>query len=427
LNINDDEKLLYLANLIAVARADGAISPNEAETIHSAQKRIGARKTMLRKAESIAEAPDYVPSPVGPLSTKIANLEDMVLVSLIDGAIDQAEKPVVVTFARDVGVTNDQLAVIVAQAKDAIAESDATRTCPSCSASAPVDAKFCPKCGGSLEQSDKEAAVPVAYNIPSEGIAIEFAESTASGFADAVTRAQGAPVSGTCVKGKKTWYLAAWPKEEIADAVVLVKDLKGMRNRKVWIDGRESRWDEVFGFTWCCEQRRSAYRPAEYCFGIDEKRLNIWGCKNTRMEWAKWSDWFSYGSYKKGGMLKNHNVFVFDKERIRHELETSLFQFRFCPYMNFNLIEAVLELFPDEAEIKPRGAWDYKEDYDESPGSIRVKEKVNDGGYTYTKEFYSSGVVPRSPDLGIKILVKALKSCGGDDAFVAGLLAYHGD
>jgi hypothetical protein len=43
-----------LANLLAVARADESISPNEAQTIQDAQKRIGARKTLLKKAESAA-------------------------------------------------------------------------------------------------------------------------------------------------------------------------------------------------------------------------------------------------------------------------------------------------------------------------------------------------------------------------------------
>ncbi|MBW1864832.1 MAG: hypothetical protein JRI64_04155 [Deltaproteobacteria bacterium] len=426
MNLSNEEKITYLANLFAVARADGSVSPNETQSIEEAQKRIGARKTALRKAETAVEA-DYVATPVGPFSAKIANLEDMVLVSLVDGALDQSEKPVVLEFARRVGVTNDQLKLILTQAKASILSSKAMRACPSCSASVPRDAKFCPECGGSLEQSDREAAIPVAYSIPTDGVAIEFAESTASGFADAVHKAKAAPTQAECVKGKKTWYMAAWPKERIAEAAKLVEDLKGMRNRKVWVDGKESRWNDVFGFTWCSEQRNSAYRPLEYCFGVDDKRLNIWGCKNARMDWVKWGDWFSYGSFKKGGMLKSSHVFIFDKKRIRHELETNLFKFRFCPHLNFRLVEAVLELLPDEVEVKPKGPWTYKQDYDESPGCIKVKEKVVEDGYTYTNEFYSSGVVPRSPELGLNILKKALKSCGGEPAGLKGVLAYCGD
>jgi hypothetical protein len=427
MNIDDDQRVAYLANLLAVARADGSISPNETQAIEDAQKRIGAKKSLLKKAETVVEASEYLPEPVGTFSTKIANLEDMVLVSLVDGVLDQTEKPVVLEFARKVGITNDQLKLILAQAKASVASSRATRTCPGCSASVARATKFCPECGGSLEQTDTEAAVPVAYSIPSEGVAIEFAESTASGFADAVRRAQEAPIRASCVKGKKTWYMAAWPRANIVEATRLIEDLKGMRNRKVWVDGKESRWDDVFGFAWCSALRNSAYRPLEYCFGVDEKRLNIWGCKNAGMDWVKWSEWFSYGSFKKRGMLKKQNVFAFDKKRIRHELETSLFRFRYCPHLNFHLIEKVIDLLPDEVEVNPDGPWVYKQDYDESPGCIRIKETVGEGGYSYTNEYFSSGVAPRSPELGLQILKKALQSCGGDAAKIKDILSYRGD
>jgi RNA polymerase subunit RPABC4/transcription elongation factor Spt4/uncharacterized tellurite resistance protein B-like protein len=365
MNLSDEEKITYLANLIAVSRADGSVSPNERQAVEAAQKRIGARKTALKRAESVAEAENFSVTPVGPFSTRITNLEDMVLVSLVDGTLDQTEKPVVLDFARRVGVTNDQLKLILSEAKAFIVSSKATRACPSCSAEVPREAKFCPECGGSLEQSDKEVALPIAYNIPSSDVAIEFAESNASGLADAVRKARVEPVEAECMKGKKTWYMAAWPKEGIVEAAKLVEDLKGMRNRKVWVDGKESRWDEVFGFIWCSEQRNSAYRPFTYCFGVDDKRINLWGCKNARMDWVKWGDWLSYGSFKKGGMLKSGHFFIFDKKRIRHELETNLFRFRFCPHLNFRLVEAVLQHLPDEVEVKPKGQWAYKQDYDE--------------------------------------------------------------
>ena len=303
MNLKDDEKITYLANLIAVSRVDGSVSPNETQAIETAQKRIGARKTALRKADAIAQSEGFVPTAVGSFSVRIANLEDMMLVSMADGVLDQAEKPVILAFAKKVRITNEQLQLVLNEVRACLNSSEATRACPICSAKVPRDAKFCPKCGGSLELSDKAAAVAVEYTIPSIGVAIEFAESTASGFVDAVRKAKTAPENAECAKGKKTWYMAAWPKEQILEAAKLVKDLKGMRNRKVWVDGKESRWDDVFGFTWCSEQRNTAYRPNEYCFGIEDKRLNLWGCKNARMEWVKWSDWFTYGNFKKGGPL----------------------------------------------------------------------------------------------------------------------------
>lgn len=425
--LTNDEKITYLANLYAVARADGSVSPNELRAIEASQKQIKATKTALKKAESLAESSNNATGPMQRLSMNIANLEDMVLVALVDGSLDRAEAPVITGFAKSIGITNDLLKRIVGQAKRVVTEMTATRVCPGCSATAPGDAKFCPDCGDSLTQSDKESAVAITYDIPKTGFTIEFAESTASGFGDAVRKADAAPIHSICVKAKKSWYMAAWPKEQIIEVLAIVRDLKGMRNRKVWVDGEETRWDEVFGFAWCSDERGSAYRPNEYCFGISDKQLNTWGCRQIRMEWNSWADWFSYGSFKKGGLIKGDPKFVFDKKRIRHELETNLFRFRHCPHIDFALIDAVLTSFPDEVRVTTNGPWKYKKDYEHTPGCITVKEKIVDDDYTYVDEYYSSGVVPTSSDVGLTILKEALRSCGRSSSEVKGVLKYRGD
>ncbi len=427
MNLTDDQKIAYLANLVAVSRADGGISPNETQAIETAMKGISGKKAILKKAELLAQSEGFIPTAVGSFSVRIANLEDMILVSLADGVFDQAEKPVVLAFAKQVGITNDQLQLVLGEVRASLSSVKYRRACPSCSAFVSSDAKFCPECGGSLGVSDKEAAVAVEYAIPPVGIAIEFAESTASGFADAVQKAKVAPENADCIKGQKTWYMAAWPLARIAEAEKLVADLKGMRNRKVWLDGKESRWEDIFGYTWCSEQRNTAYRPLEYCFGVSEKRFNIWGCKQAQMDWVRWSDWFSYGKFKKGGFLKGEHTFVFDKKRIRHELETNLYRFRLCPHLNFKLVEAVLAQLPDEVDVKPKGDWLYKEDYNESPGSIKIREKIENGEYSYTKEFHSSGIVPRTPNTGLQILKRAIQAVGVEAAGVKPILSYRGE
>lgn len=424
MNLNDQEKVLYLANLIAISRVDGIVSQNELSVIETVQKRIGARKTELKKAENLVQSGDFKSKSVGKFSERAANLEDMMMVALADGALDDSEKSILISFAKQIGITNEQVKLIFSERKSVLASVNATQACPSCSAKVQNDAKFCPECGGSLGKTDTAVAIVREYTIPTVGIVIEFAESTASGFIDAVRKAKASLEYAECQKGKKTWYMSTWSRDQISEAAKLAEDLKGMRNRKVWVDGKESPWDEVFGFTWCSKQRDTAYRPIGYCFGLDDKRLNLWGCKNANLDWVKWGDWFSFGRFQKSGILKDKYTFVFDKNRIRHELENNLFRFRFCPYLNFQLVEAVLAEFPNEVEIKPGGEWVYKQDYNESPGSIRVKEKVVENGYTYTNEFHSSGVVPRGSEVGIRILKRALQSAGLEESQIKGVLSY---
>lgn len=423
--LTNDQKVTYLANLILIARADGKLSPHETDAIESIQKSIGARKAELNKAYKVAEAQNYEMSPVGHWTDKTKNLEDIIYVSMIDGSIDQTEKPLIIGFARQINVSQDQINIIVRDVKNIILSGTSAILCPNCGAKIQSNVKFCPECGASIADIAEKKAVAVSYEIPKSGIAIEFSESTASGFTHAVQNQQAAPINATCLKDKKSWYLAAWPSNEITKTMKLVENLKGMRNRKVYVDGEESRWDEVFGFAWCARQRNTAYKPMEYCFGLDEKSLNIWGCKQARMDWAEWSDWLGYGSFR-NKRLPNQVCFVFDKNRIRHELETNLFKYRFCPYLRFDLIEAVLKELPDEVTPSEKGPWVYKRDYNETPGSIKVKVENSEGGYTYTDEYYSSGVAPKSVVLGLRILRKAFQSCGFDVLEVKEILEFKG-
>jgi len=69
----------------------------------------------------------------------------------------------------------------------------------------------------------------------------------------------------------------------------------------------------------------------------------------------------------------------------------------------------------------------YKRDYDESPGSIKVKVKTDENGYAYTDEFHSSGVEPRTPAIGLAILKKAFSAADVDSSDLKGVLSYRGD
>lgn len=422
----DDEKISFLANVFCVIRADGKISEKEMTAITTYAKTLGCTKSIITKAENKSAEPGFSITPVGVFSEKIANLEAMLYASIIDGVITPEEKNLILLFGKAINITNDQLQIIVAETKSRVIKDDYL-TCTECSTQNSASAKFCGNCGASLISGNTDKSIAIAYDIPQNGITIEFAESTASGFSDAVLKAKQAPKTATCIKNKKTWYLASWPLNEINEAVSLVEDLKGMRNRKVWLDGKESRWDEIFGFTWCSQQRNSAYRPVEHCFGIEEKKLNIWGCKQSGMNWTSWERWFSYGDFSDFNSRTNEATFIFNKNRIRHELETNLYRIRLCPHLNFKLIETILEIFPTEVKVSTtkKTEWKFKQDYEQTQGAIFIKEVTTDGAFSYTREYYSSGIVPNGQEAGLNLLKKALGKIGMSHKEMQTVLTYH--
>lgn len=424
MNLSSEQKVQYLANILFIARADGKIANKETIIVEDVQKWIGAKKSELNKANQMVEQPNFKLILIGNFTDKVKNLEDLILISLIDGSLDEVEKSELINVAKELQISKDQFNYILNDVKQYIGLQKESIRCSKCNKEIDANAKFCPDCGNPINPLEQDKSISVSYEIPSKGIAIEFAESTAAGFADALVEQQNAPLNKTCQKAKKTWYIAAWADNNIINTLKLVNNLGGMRNRKVHIDGEEQRWDEVFGFTWCSEERNSAYKPVEYCFGLDDKRLNIWGCKQSRMEWTEWANWFSYGSFEKSGLLKNQVIFKFDKERIKHELKTNLFKYKYCPYLKLEFIEKVIEQFPDEVTITENGLWKYKEDYDESPGSLKVTLRTTEDGYTSTDEFYSSGVVPRSVSMGVEIVKRAIKESGMNLNDLKGVLEF---
>jgi hypothetical protein len=165
-------------------------------------------------------------------------------------------------------------------------------------------------------------AEEIPFNPANFSLSIEFAESSAAGFGRALTIAKTAQHFSSWVEGKKRWYAAAWHVEDYAVAATLADALSGIRNRRVSAQGKPTDWSDTFAFVGCAKERSSAYRPSHFCFGGDQNRPNLWGCVQARLDWTEWQRWFQFGRFEKKGIFSGQKiVWIFDKDRIRHELE----------------------------------------------------------------------------------------------------------
>jgi uncharacterized tellurite resistance protein B-like protein len=409
--MNEQDKIQYLANVLRIAFADKWISAREGAALEEIRKGIDAKKAQLTAAQKAVESSSYSFIKVGSFADQVRNLEDMLFVSMTDTDLNETESKLVKEFCSLIGIYQDQLDKVIADTSRRCDSATHNVTCPSCSTPVPTQSRFCPSCGQPLA-SPEVATVQVGFDIPNEGYAIEFCESTAGGFASAVEMAKATGAMETAIKNKKTWYLVKFPASQFVDMVSLASSLAGMRNRRVYLDGKELAWDEVFGFIWCSSRRETAYRPIEYCFGKDENRINPWGCKQSRMEWTEWAQWFSYGRWQKVGLVRSSYVFVFDKERIRHELSTNLYRFRYCPHMHTRLVEAVLKHLPAQVDVTSSEDWKYSQVYEALPGAIKITERLGSDDYSYTNEYYSDGVRPKGYAILADILTEAFAECG---------------
>lgn len=406
----------YLSNVIRVVRADSQLTPAEETALATVVADMGAQKKEVKEAERLASQSDFQVKAVGRYSEQIRNIEDMVYVALADGDLGESEKTTIVELAQQLGVTQDQVDRIASESQARATAQATTVAYPKCGAQCQATAKFCPECGTPIQKQTQAPTTKLEFDYPKSGATIEFSETTAATFDGALKAAKASPLYQEIERSKKKWFLAAWPTGTVADTLDLVANLKGVRNRKVYIDGTEYPWDEVFGFLWCGEQRGAAYKPAEYCFGADEKRPNLWGCKQLRMDWVQWADWFTYGKWV------NKDTFQFDKDRIAHEVETNSHRLRFCPHLRRNLLQAVFQLLPDRVRISDREGWKYKESYEQTPNSIKIVQKTTQDGFSYTNDFFTDGVVPVGFEVAKAILKRAFDQCSITDVDVRAIL-----
>jgi hypothetical protein len=402
--VNESDHLPYLANAMALAAVDSKLTARELSALEQIRTDIGAKKSVLSAARKVVEAGKYVVSRCGSFDTQVTNLADMLYVALVDGDMEDKEQELLVAFSSAIGLSPNQLTQMVSEAVTRCETNSGTVSCPKCSATNDPKAKFCGSCGANLANSP-ETSIALGYEIPKVGYAIEFADSTATGFAPALDLAKRSPVYTSCQRAKKTWHLASWPSDQFVGACQLAQLLSGVRNKRAFEKGEEIDWHDLFGFVACAQNRAASFRPLEYCFGKLDGRLNPCGCMHAHLDWTEWADWFSYGRFTKSPSAKHGVFFTFDKDRIRHDLEANVAGVRRCPHFRPSLLESLLATLPDQVEPGPNGDWQFNRAYQEVPGCIKVTEIDSSSGFEYKSEYFSDGVRPR----GLGALHKLLK------------------
>jgi hypothetical protein len=420
--MTEQDQLAYLANAISIANADSSLSPKETAAIEEIRVAIGAKKSVLTSAMKAATSSGYTPAKVGSFALQVSNAADMLYIAFVDGELNANARNVVTAFCKKVGLTQEQLNLM---AKEAIARSNITQIkekCPSCRAELLANAKFCPSCGKPTGEVET-APASTEFQIPIEGYAIEFCESTAVSFPDALKQAKDSPTFASLVRSKKVWYCATWRKDKFEAAYKVAQHLGGVRNKKAYLDGHVIPWEDLFGFISCAEERSASYRPTEFCFGKDENRLNPWGCKLSQMDWTAWSRWFSYGKFVRSGVLTSKYVWVFDKERIKHELMANLRRSRYCPFIRLRLLDAVLHFLPEQVDAASDKNWEYSRIYEEVPGAIKIVEaKKDEWGDTERNEYFADGVRPKGLGILQDLLTIAFKGAQVYDVTVSQLI-----
>jgi hypothetical protein len=223
--------------------------------------------------------------------------------------------------------------------------------------------------------------------VPNKGITIEFPFTTASSFEFAVKEAEKLPNFKKFGDGKNSLYRVTVDQSDLNETLDFIEQLKGWRKRTVYVDGEKVTWDSVFSFFWCCQKKKSSYKPDLYCFGLEnEWDFNLWGCARAGMPFSEQAQWGTYGKW-----LNKDGDWEFDKKQIKHELEKNLYQYRFCPSLNLNFVQDVIDAIPNVVNPAKNKNWKFIESYDsESTNGLTLIIKQ----YGYERKVVMKGVCP---------------------------------
>lgn len=271
--------------------------------------------------------------------------------------------------------------------------------CPNCKYLNESNSKFCQECGlplrstPSVKVQEKPKALEPPTPVvkieppPNKGITIEFPYSSSQTFDFAVECAKKFSTFRQYGEDKKAIYRVTFPPQEIDTSTQLIEYLKGWRRKTVYVDGEKVMWESVFSFIWCYERKNASFKPELYCFGYEnEYDFNVWGCIQAHMPFSDHGQWFCWGTW-----LNNKGDWKFDKEHILHELQRTLYPYRFCPALQQELIKDVLKALPDVVNPNKNKNWVFIERWgDESlPGLV-----VTVNRFGYQEKVIMKGVCP---------------------------------
>ena len=368
------DRTVFAANVVAVIASDNVLHPLELAQCELIKKHYKYTKTEWGKGEKLAATPGYVPKPTGTFADQVANVEAMLRVAYADGEAAVSEQTIIMDFCQIIGITQEQLDSLNADVVNDVLHDPIT--CPTCGVELMSGVAFCSACGARIANS----GVKTEFDIPKEGLAISFCESTAASFAEAIALAKETDGFQEIERSKKKWYLATFARDDMRWRK-MVEWVSAIRNREVFENGEKRDWYDFFSWKMmdCLKRRDAAYDKEVHCFctsdgsdGSGSRDFNPWGCSRLYMSWTGYgSSWLRMGHWEK--RMMGGAYWVFDKDRMRHAYIENAKEVSRCPFF-VDTMERVITALPDSVCPAKDRNWKYHEICDTMlPGAIKVK------------------------------------------------------
>lgn len=348
-----DHTVIHLANVLAIAEADGTVVAAEEAVLRDVVKRLGATEADITAAYALLDHnPPYRLRAFPEPSARMAVVEDMVMMSMADGQISPHESRPLDAFLESLGYAQADIDMIVRRVRTRLAK---ISTVPLPQSVPPPPFKPPPF---------KPPSIKPPSIKPSHKVSVP-----------AQTQAQAAekPAARPLPPDPRVDDTVDVPEVEVEPA-----DLTPL-------------WQA------CAHCRGKSPAGTSYCFGAPEGPLNPWGCRLTDMPWADDAPWLRLGRFR------DSTTFVFDRDAIATLLRQRLVVVSECPFLLPGFAYEALAALPARATVGER--WRPHVVPASAPGATRLTITTYAHGCARQSAVLADGVTPTS-DYDARLLIR---------------------
>jgi uncharacterized tellurite resistance protein B-like protein len=341
------DRIGYLANVLRIAHADGELSGTERHVFDEVAARLGANASEIAGARQILFSGEVEVQQAGNPASQLANYDDMLVMAMSDGRLEDAEKLNLEESASVLGLSQADVNMALRRAANRLA---AIRERLPVAPSLPdreeaVHTPPTPPTGTRTERGFSSAKPPVRKTVAphlSERMKGPWEPRHARPPAEPEAQASAPPPAPAEATLPPTPSPPPAPEPMPPPEPTPVPSAETPLAR-------------------CMLARERATDGPTYCYGIGTTAANPWGCRLACMPLMPGAEWLACGTFRDG-----HN-FVFDRERITQLLEQNLSTASTCPHLCLTQVMRTLAAFP--ARAMPGPLWTWRDAASDEPGT----------------------------------------------------------
>jgi len=404
-----DRKVIHLANVLAIAEADGAVDSAEEAVFEVVAARLGADAADVAAARTfLAQNRPYRLRAFNDPAASMAVIEDMVMMSMADGRVKPQETRPLEAFFESLGYVQADIDMVVRRVQRRMSKFAAP------AAAATVKSVVPPPLAGTegvagvkrppAVQPQAQEVVPEAEVVresTAERVAEKRAEARTMARVKEVARQSRGKTAGeeSVGWGPPEPFRLSHEEEPKGEAIrKLSGEIKAVAEPEQ-VSERSLAWQE------CAKRREVAAEGECYCFGAPEGPLNPWGCRLAEMPWQRGVAWLRLGSFRTDG------AFVFDHGAMADALDSALKRVVECPYLRPHFVEAALAVLPSRGIVG--GHWEAYEAVTGAGGF--TLEVVNyNHGCGNRRTVVADGLSPLDDHMALLMIRRAARRTGID-------------